>query len=984
MELPQILTNVPDALCANVQRYLEPLQACGALDGLPPSFVGQVAQAISRSPFVGKTLSNQPTLLGQWSESQSALHDGRSELDMSDELSDRLGDCDDELSVMRELRLFRNAQQARIIIRDVCGIASLDEVLVEVSALADVCIQQALSWLDAELSVKYGVPRSKSGERQTLVVLGMGKLGARELNVSSDIDLIFAYPESGQTDHPRKPIDNHQYFAKLGQKLIHVLDKRTQDGFVYRVDMRLRPYGASGALALNYQSFDAYFQTQGREWERFAMIKARAITGSPEACDYLSEQVIKPFVYRKYPDYSSFEALREMKRLIMSEVHRKGGDKNIKLGDGGIREIEFIAQATQLIYGGRDRRLQDTGLQSVFNSLEEAEYLPSAWVQDLLASYRFLRRLEHAIQAYNDEQTQLLPDALERQIAIVEVLGLDTWQSVLDRLNEHRQAVSVVFEEFLYDANEQAGSDESLVSAKELETWLSLWRSEHAEVEDWRLAFERAGYEAPLASAEAIIELHERPRFRTMSSEARDRFEVFLPKLLCELSKEGIANPSQTLERVIKVVQSILGRTIYFVLLNENDGALNQLCRLCSESDWFAEHIAATPIVLDNLLHPETLYNPPQKEELLDELRQSLLRIPEEDLEAQMDCLRHFKQSHMLNVAAAEATGALPVMKVSDYLTWIAQACLESALDIAWHNLEQKHGRPSDVPEPLALEDDGRASACSGFAVIGYGKLGGIELGYSSDLDMVFLYDASDFASTDGGKPINNQQFYTRLGQRLVHILGAQTSQGMCYEVDMRLRPSGNSGMLVSSLKAFEKYQEQDAWTWEHQALVRARFISGDQSLGLRFNAVRHRILAQQREPKALNAEVLKMRNKMHDAAVDKFKSPALADKNIKQGRGGLIDIEFITQYLILAYAQDYPELTQWSDNVRLLESLAETIEVSLPYADLIDAYRVLRSALHRKSLSGISYSEGLNEFPRERDQARAAFEKVFGASGCA
>jgi [glutamine synthetase] adenylyltransferase / [glutamine synthetase]-adenylyl-L-tyrosine phosphorylase len=972
MNYEDALNTCPQARRPAVEKHLARLidsaQECAiTLDTFSSDFIALIVRALAVSDYLAESLIKQPELLGSWVDANSQLYRGASEAEMNAQLLQSISEVGDDAGLMSVLRLFRREHQTRIIWRDLCGLADLNVTLAEVSALADVCIQQALEFLDTQLAAKHGEPLSRDGKRQRLVVLGMGKLGARELNVSSDVDLIFAFPESGETTHPKKPIDNHSYFTKLGQRLIQALDQITEDGFVFRVDMRLRPYGSSGALALNFAAFEDYFYTQGREWERFAMLKARAITGDKDDREHLIESIVRPFVFRRYPDFSSFEALREMKRLIMSEVHRKGGDQNIKLGAGGIREIEFIAQATQLIYGGRDRRLQDTGLQTAFHTIAEADYLPDAWVKTLLEVYTLLRNMEHAIQGFRDQQTQLLPSDDAGQAAMVYALAYDDWGALLADANSSRASVTEIFSEFLH---EEAASDRA--ESEVDERWKHLWRTKDS-AEQWLGALADAGFDDAEKSLNDLISLREHPRFRSMSGEARDRFELFLPRLLSKLS--GTENASLTLHRVLQLVEAVLGRTIYLVLLNENDEALTQLCKLCSASQWFADHISNSPVVLDDLLTPETLYNPPQLKDLDDELRQLLLRIPEEDQEAQMDCLRNFKQSHMLRVAAAEITNALPVMKVSDYLTWLAEACVKAAMGIAWRAMEKKHGRPSTLEgADLAVTD----LECAGFAVVGYGKLGGIELGYSSDLDMVFLYDADDFGSTNGDKAIDNQLFYARLGQRVVHILGAQTSQGRVYEVDMRLRPSGNSGMLVSSISAFEKYQLNDAWTWEHQALVRARFIGGDSSLAEKFAAVRARVLSAPRDADKLRQEVIGMRDKMRDAANEKYKSHLLADQNLKQGRGGLIDIEFVTQYLVLANAEKHPEILRWTDNVRLLEALAELDGMPCDLVLIIDAYRALRSAMHLKSLSGISYPEGLNGFPEERQSVVDVFAKVF------
>jgi glutamate-ammonia-ligase adenylyltransferase len=922
--------------------------------------------AIERSDYCLESLIKYPALLEKWSKPESDLYQTLDVEGILKRLDQACESVCDEASLMRALRVFRQEHQARMIWRNATVLANLDDILLEVSALANACIRVALQYVEQWASEKYGQPLNAAGVQQHLVVLGMGKLGAHELNISSDIDLIFAYPEAGATNHPSKPIDNHLFFSRVGQRLIHVLDQVTAEGFVYRVDMRLRPYGSSGALALNFAAFDDYFQSQGREWERFAMIKARAITGPADDVEQLMS-IIRPFVYRGYSDFSSFDALREMKRLIMSEVHRKGGQQNIKLGAGGIREVEFIAQATQLIYGGRDARLQDTGLQTVFDTIKAQAYLPAEWVDQLLVAYRFLRDLEHAIQGLADKQTQLLPASEREQAQVCMVMQQASWAALLDELDAHRERVSDIFEAFLSLDTQGARTD--AVS----DGWRVLWQIA-SDKDAWLQALEEAGYDAPAQTYQAIEELRQLRQFNAMSREGRERFENFLPRLLSAAT--DYACPSLTFTRALHLVRAILGRSIYFVLLNENTQALTQLCRLCSESAWFAEHIAKSPIILDDLLNPSSLYSPPQKIELSNELRQSMLRIPEGDLEASMDCLRNYKQSHLLRVAAAEITGSLPVMKVSDYLTWIAEVSIDAAIEIAWRELVVKHGWPSEL-------EDGTLAA--GFAVIAYGKLGGIELGYASDLDMVFLYDVDDFGFTNGPKPINNQLFYTRLGQKVIHILATQTTQGCLYEVDMRLRPSGNSGMLVSSLKAFEKYQADDAWTWEHQALVRARAIAGDLLLMERFAQVRQGILSQQRDAAKLREEVLLMRDKMRAAAIEKFGDEASAANNIKQGRGGLIDIEFITQYLVLAWADTYPELCEWSDNVRLLEQLAqpkftELIPAHQSLPILIDAYRTLRAALHTQVLSGERYAEGLRAFPEPVQAAQTVWEKVMFA----
>ncbi len=939
------------------------------------SFVEDMLTIWSRSDYVRESSARFPEILYSWSQGNSPLYRQQGESFYFQTLQEHVSGLNDEEGLMSTLRRFRREEMMRLMARDVLGRVDLKETLADVSSLADASVVVSLSFLYGMLVEKYGRPlsRAKAGkpaEQQYMLVMAMGKHGAKELNVSSDIDLIFAYPESGETDHPKKPIENQLLFNRLGQKLIHVLDHINADGFVFRVDMRLRPYGESGALALNFSSFEDYYYTQGREWERYAMIKARIVNEHeyPEQSARLMK-LIQPFVYRKYTDFSSIQALRDMKRLIMSEVHRKGGAQNIKLGQGGIREIEFIAQACQLIHGGRDISLQQTGLMPVYPLLKEREYLPTEWVDSLIASYSFLRNLEHAIQSLADKQTQLVPSTEEERDRVSWSMGFECWHQLEPILQQHREAVNQIFEEFLADpdadSSEDANADGPDIGR--------LWKSQ-AGKDAWIDVLQNLNFSEPELSYKDLMSIKEHRMFSLMSAEARQRFDTFLPVLIQFVAQTKA--PSKTLERMLGLVRAIMGRTVYFVLLYENLGALKQLCFLCSESPWISEHIAKSPVILDELLDPRTLFHPPNKAELEDELRQQLLRIPEDDLEAQMNCLRTFKQSHMLRVAASEIGGQLPLMKVSDYLTWLAESILAQAVNIVWRNLVLKHGLPAskkvDTGESESMNKRfvSQGLVGQGFAVIAYGKLGGIELGYGSDLDMVFLYDADDYGMTQGDRSINNQTFYMRLGQRIIHILSAQTTQGSLYETDMRLRPSGNSGMLVSSIAAFEKYQNQDAWTWEHQALVRARAIVGDPDLVAKFDEIRFKILTQPRERDRLRQEVKAMRDKMKANA---------KQLDIKQGDGGLIDIEFISQYGVLAFSSTHPLLHKWTDNIRILEALSiEKCFSDVELKPLESAYRALRSALHRNSLADVDDKMVIEDFPTITAQVQAIWDEIF------
>jgi glutamate-ammonia-ligase adenylyltransferase len=845
----------------------------------------------------------------------------------------------------RALRRQRTRHQVRIIWRDLTRQADLVETCRDLSDMADASIDQAYQWLYTRHCQQFGVPTGRrSGEPQQMVVLGMGKLGAVELNLSSDIDLIFAYPEGGETVGVKRPLDNQEFFIRLGQRLIKALDPMTVDGFVFRVDMRLRPYGSSGALVLSFNALEQYYQDQGRDWERYAMIKSRVVAGDQVAGAQLQE-MLRPFVYRRYLDFSAIEALRTMKQLIQQEVRRKGMADNIKLGSGGIREVEFIAQAFQLIHGGRDLSLQQRPLLKVLSTLEGQGYLPPAVISELREGYEFLRYTEHAIQAIADRQTQMLPDGAQDQARIAFMLGFADWPAFHERLMYWRGRVAWHFGQVIADPDEEEGAESEVVVGGE---WLPLWEEAQDEEAACRQLEEGGFADAPKA-LKALAGLRSSPQLRAMQRLGRERLDAFIPRLLAQAVEH--ANPDLVLERVLPLVEAVARRSAYLVLLTENPDALRRLLTLCAASPWIAEQITRFPLLLDELLNEGRLFKPPLAPELAAELRERLTRIPEDDLEQQMEALRHFKLAHRLRVAASEIAGSLPLMKVSDYLTWLAEAILEQVLALAWRQTVAKYGTP--------LRTDG--SLCDpGFIIVGYGKVGGLELGHGSDLDLVFIHDGDPQAETDGPKPIDGAQFFTRLGQRIIHLLTAQTNSGQLYEVDMRLRPSGASGLLVSSLGAFSRYQENEAWTWEHQALVRARVLVGSQDVGQAFEKVRAAILGKPRDLPTLRQEVSEMRAKMRENLGSKSTAAgtganafdATAPFDLKQDAGGIVDIEFMVQYAALAWSQTHPPLLRWTDNIRILEELEHEGLMPVEDASLLrEAYKAYRSAAHRQAL---------------------------------
>ncbi|QTH14804.1 bifunctional [glutamate--ammonia ligase]-adenylyl-L-tyrosine phosphorylase/[glutamate--ammonia-ligase] adenylyltransferase [Pseudomonas corrugata] len=852
-------------------------------------------------------------------------------------------ESEDELG--RVLRRQRTRQQVRIIWRDLNRKADLVQTCRDLSDMADTCIDQAYQWLYQRLCQQFGTPTGRrSGAAQHMVILGMGKLGAVELNLSSDIDLIFAYPEGGETVGVKRPLDNQEFFIRVGQRLIKALDLITVDGFVFRVDMRLRPYGSAGALVLSFNALEQYYQDQGRDWERYAMIKARVVAGDQVAGAQLLD-MLRPFVYRRYLDFSAIEALRTMKQLIQQEVRRKGMADNIKLGSGGIREVEFIAQAFQLIHGGRDLSLQQRPLLKVLGTLEGQGYLPAEVIDELRQGYEFLRYTEHAIQAIADRQTQMLPDSPQDQARIAFMLGFADWAAFHEQLMYWRGRVAWHFGQVIADPDEEEGSESEVVVGGE---WLPLWEDSQDEEAACRQLEEGGFVNAPKA-LKALAVLRTSPQLRAMQRLGRERLDAFIPRLLAQAVEH--ADPDLVLERVLPLVEAVARRSAYLVLLTENPGALRRLLTLCAASPWIAEQITRFPLLLDELLNEGRLFKPPLAPELAAELRERLTRIPEDDLEQQMEALRHFKLAHRLRVAASEIAGSLPLMKVSDYLTWLAEAILEQVLALAWRQTAAKHGVP--------LRTDG--SLCDpGFIIVGYGKVGGLELGHGSDLDLVFIHDGDPQAETDGPKPIDGAQFFTRLGQRIIHLLTAQTNSGQLYEVDMRLRPSGASGLLVSSLGAFARYQENEAWTWEHQALVRARVLVGSQDVGQAFEKVRAQVLGRKRDLPTLRQEVSEMRAKMRDNLGSKATAAgtapnafeAAAPFDIKQDAGGIVDIEFMVQYAALAWSEEHPSLARYTDNIRILEGLQEVGLMPPEDAALLrEAYKAYRSAAHRQAL---------------------------------
>ncbi|MFK5040341.1 bifunctional [glutamate--ammonia ligase]-adenylyl-L-tyrosine phosphorylase/[glutamate--ammonia-ligase] adenylyltransferase [Glaesserella parasuis] len=912
--------------------------------------------AIAMSDFVAQQLQKQPELLTAWLEKSPEIEDCER---YAERLQAVISTVKNEEELQSELRRFRHREMATLSFIQSNQRASTQQVFERLSDLAEALILGARDWLFEQMCGEYGTPMNELGEKQELLILGMGKLGGRELNFSSDIDLIFTYPDVGETVGGRKPMENSKFFTRLGQRLIRALDEITLDGFVYRTDMRLRPFGDSGALVLSFTAMEDYYQEQGRDWERYAMIKAKILGEDLTNINHkYLKQMLRPFVYRRYLDFSAIQSLREMKQKISREVLRRGLVDNIKLGAGGIREVEFIVQTFQMMRGGRDKILQQRSLLAVLPQLAQLNLLSETQVNNLREAYLFLRHTENVLQAINDQQTQTLPtNEVDRARLAVENGAMD-WESFLLQLYQHQQNVRAIFNELIGED----GSEESGEENPKFAEWRDILNVQLTQ-ED--LATVLATY--PVATQahreiyqQLITTLQEWVK-RPIGVRGREVLQKLMPKVLDQIFHE--ADYLLLLPRILKIVDKITLRTTYLELLLEKEQILPQLLQLCGQSIMLAEQIARYPMLLDEFIFQQSLMTILPLETYPQALREYLLRIPEDDEEALIDGLRQFKQSHLLRIAGADILGVLPVMKISDHLTYLAEAIIGEVVNLAWRQVAQRFGEPEHLQNG---EKD--------FVVIAYGKLGGIELGYNSDLDLVFLHNAPEQSETVGGKKsISSHQFYLKLAQKINGIFNLNTSAGVLYEVDMRLRPSGEAGLLVSTFNAYNHYQKHEAWTWESQALVRTRAVYGTVELRQKFEQIRRETLSQERSSGQLREDIRNMREKMYHH----LSKTTAGQFYLKTDQGGITDIEFIAQYLVLNYAHQYPQMADWSDNVRIFE---RAVDCGILTADegerLKGCYTGLRDQIHRLNLLNKESIVDASEFIDERQYVATCWQR--------
>jgi len=959
-DVARVIAELPEELRPSVVHWMTRVDSQGPGLALGAEDLRVLVRVVACSEFAASTLlrerawfaENVLTLADR--PSAEGLERFATEIASSEEPIDR---------VKKELRDYRHRYLLHVLWREVAGTATVEETLHDLSRLADCLLAAAAGYAGRQVIERFGRVRDTAGDDVPLVIMGMGKLGGHELNFSSDIDLIFLYPQDGESDGDRC-LSAQEYFTRVSRMVVALLDEVTEDGFAFRIDTRLRPFGDSGPPVISFAALESYLQQHGRGWERYAYVKARIVGRRPaaEIAEALQNDLVRPFVFRRYLDYGVFESLRELHRLIVTEVERRDMADNIKLGPGGIREIEFIVQSLQLVRGGGRPELQCRELLVVLQRLVGRNGLGAEDAEKLATAYRFLRRVENFIQAQRDLQTHELPTDSQGRLRLCVALGYAAWEDLVADLDGHRREVTRQFETVAFRERPAGEQDDGKARLA------TLWASA-AEEQDWAAHFRAQDVAQSTELASCLLAFANRPVTRQIDSVSRKRLDDFMPALL----KLVIAGPEPltTLERLLAVVEQILRRSAYLALLNENAQVLERMVHLCEQSAYVAQQIAKYPVLLDELLDPRVYTARITRSELQAELEDRLAAAQAADSEDQMAVLAQFQRASLFRIAVSDFSGRLPIMRVSDALTDVAETVLEYALEAAWRDVAAKHG------EPEYTVDGERRRA--GLGIIAYGKLGGIELSYGSDLDIVLLHDSrGSRQETNGSRALDNTMFFARLVRRLVHFLTTQTGSGALYEIDMRLRPDGHKGLLVTSTEAFERYQEDNAWTWEHQALLRARPVAGSAVVAREFERIRSDTLRDRVRVDTLREEVVSMRQRMRKE-LDKSDSGRF---DLKQGTGGIGDIEFLVQYLVLANAAAHPAVIHYPDNVRQLATLAAAgcLDPELAFR-LQDVYKTYRLRLHHLTLNEKKPLAPESDFVAERDAVVSAWQSTFGSS---
>ncbi len=908
---------------------------------------------LALSEFVANTLFSYPkeccTLISQGALDDPSFHTNPKPF-VDEYIDEKLNDFE----LKRRLRILRRTHYMAIAWRDLCGFANINEIFEKLSSMAESIVLRIVNVVRIQLKKVYGDALDEDGSPLPLYILGMGKLGGRELNFSSDIDLIFTYPKEGETQGPRV-VMYREFFSKVVQRSANFLSDITSDSFCYRIDLRLRPFGDAGAIVNSFDALQHYYETQGRTWERYALVKGR-ILGQGKNLDIYAQELtsmLRPFVYRRYLDYGAIQSLRKLKHLIESEVRRRSLNNNFKLGKGGIREVEFIAQVFELMRGGRYVELRDESLRKCLKNIISLDLIPRKICEKLDDCYVFLRRLENVIQEFSDKQTQNIPDNEKDMARVLAAMNYDSEEKFRADLDEVMQFVHSEFKKVVAD---EETSEENYKN-------FDLWEAD-SDLDEMcgELEPHMVNKENTREMASDILSLKSNLARMPVGPVGRETLLELMPKVIYLIAKEQ--QSAALFKRMSGLIEKIALRTPYIQLLRDKNEVLERFIALLKDNHFASELITTHPILLDELFIPQYFTKPPSPAEFLSMLQEQLLRIDRDDLEAVMEELRLFKKIMVFRIALSDKAGKLPLMKISDALTWLAEALIKELIIIAWELNSQKYGEPV-----------GRSVDDPGIAVIGYGKLGGIELGYKSDLDMVFLRKVGD-GVTSGKNAVPESVFYQRLIQRIMHLATTNTVGGILYDLDMRLRPDGDTGVLISDTDAFDHYQKNRAWTWEHQALVRARPIAGSKDIIEQFEATRESVLRTPKDEEKLKTDVVNMRDKMR-THLDRSGN-SLYD--IKQGVGGMIDIEFISQYLLLKYAPVYPDFTLWSDNVRILEECERLGIVDKSFTDiLIPAYIDIRKIYHELSLADLPRVVAKEDRIDATYRVEEIWHKIFG-----
>ena len=924
--------------------------------------VAPLARLVVLSEFAGRVLLRQPDALA----GVDTTGGYRSAIDFDAVLGPPPEHQADRDTFMRALRRYRNRGLLRVLWQEFVVAGDVEPSLLLLSELAERCIAAAVSQASSSAEARFGRVL-QDGLPAPLIVLAMGKLGGRELNLSSDVDIVFLYSGSAASDGPRS-LSAQQFFERVARDVIDLLEQVTADGFVYRVDTRLRPFGQSGPPVMNLASLERYLVEHGRDWERYAYVKARPLATSSDAAPEhpaiarLQRDIVKPFVYRRYLDYGVFESLRDMHGRIVAEVGKRETADNIKLGSGGIREIEFVVQALQLLRGGNHAELQTPELRTAIFAAVNGRDWNNDDARTLIESYDFLRRIENLVQGFRDQQTHDLPaPGLDRDRLVI-ATGFKSWEEFLRRLNSVRDVVRRHFSEVGLRDAERQDQDETLQRTE------TLW-SARASSDEWRVALDSIGMTEPELVAERLAAFREAATSSVVDAVAAPRLRRFVANLLVSLIDREY--PGIVLDRVLGIAESVLRRSAYLALLNENPVVLQRLIELCQQSGYLARELGRFPALLDEMIGAEIFEKAPSNTDLEKDLEAELAGHAGDAAEDRLNSLALFRRNALFRIAVADVSDVIPIMKVSDRLTHVAELVLREALELARRDLLRQFGQPCCYVDGVRRPAE--------FGIIAYGKLAGFELSYTSDLDLVFVHDsAGEEQVTDGERSIDNAVYFARLIRRLMHLLSTRTVSGTLYEVDTRLRPSGRSGLLVTTLDAFEKYQANDAWTWEHQALLRSRPVAGGQQLVDRFFAVREITLRERIHRETLSDDVQSMRARMRETLdrsdADRF--------DLKHGRGGIGDIEFIVQYLVLKHAHDHPALIRYPDVIRQIEALESAGCIEAAGAkQLRDAYRLLRNAVHRLALDDRKPFGGYADYAECRKLVTEVWQAAFGAA---